>query len=474
MSKKILSSIIIIFIIVVVVITTVVFLKPTTTKESFEFVLPFASMKDFEIFDTKRVDYTEDEAKLKVFITDFMTFLTEEYEYSRDSSAPLQVKYSSYFTQKAPNAIDSYEYKSDYYKDDMAAFMSAVYTDTVAIRDVKLEGDGEVKVISKNSEKLRYVGEEGNRYCVLYSNDISRNKKVQENGVYMNYGGERYSTKEYIEFEIYEYLGDFKIHNITCRSSKEEIEAFNEYFTDKQSGIYSYDEILARINYSKDDVDVKKYIYEDSNSTNINLVSKFEEDDVKRVVRTNIDEVVIINNLDANGRMNSIGSGFFIKPGVILTNWHVIDGAEQLKIITHSGRECELDGIVSANDNIDLAIIKLKEEVGKGVTFANLETIANSSPVVAIGHPLGNLYTITVGAYDKNIVNQEVSFMQSQLPLLPGNSGGPLLDKNGDVVGVNTAITAGNTTLSLPYKYIDNVLKSLEKYDFNEIEVYKN
>lgn len=473
MSKKVLNSIVIVLTLVIIVIATAVLLEPLETTGKLDFILPFASMKDFEIYDTKKVDYTEDEAKLKGFITEFLTFLTEEYKYSKDPNAPLNIKYNSYFTQKAPNAIDNYEYKSDYKKDNDAVFYRAIYVDTVSIRGMKLEGEGELKVISKNNDKLKFVGEEGSRYYVLYSNNISRNKKVQENGIYMNYGGERYSTKEYIEFEIYEYCGELKVHGITRRSSEDEIEVFKKYFTDNQSELYSYEEILARINYSKDGVAVKKYIYQDSNSTNTKLVSEFDDKDIERVVRTNMDEVVIIYNLAANGRVNSIGSGFFIKPGIILTNWHVIDGADQLKIIMNNGRECELDGIVSANDNIDLAIVKLKHELGKGVTFANLQALDNSSPVVAIGHPLGNLYTVTVGSYDKNIVNQEVNFMQSQLPLLPGNSGGPLLDKNGDVIGINTAITAGNTTLSLPYKYIDNILQSLKKYNFNEIEVYK-
>jgi len=471
MSKKTVN-VVIIFSVIVILIVGIILLKPNSIKKQSEFKLPFASMSDLAIRDFNNLDYSEDEVRIKVFLTEFMQFITEEYKYTKDSEAPIKKRYNSYFTQSAVGAADNYEYQSEYSSDANAVFMRALFTDVVGITGMKTEGDATVKVISKNSEKLKFVNEEGNRYCVLYMGDISRNKKISEDGIFMNYGGERILLKTYIEFEIYEYLNEFKIHNIIQRSSAEEIKAFEEYFNDNQSELYSFDEMLAKINYSKETGEIKKYINDEAKSINIKALEEFGEDDIRRIVRSNMAEVTVINNLGKNGEVNGIGSGFFIKPGILLTNWHVIDGAEQLKILTYDGKECEIDGIVCANDKIDLAIIKLKEEVGKGVSFASLEDVTNSSPVVAIGHPLGNLYTVTAGIYDKNIVNQDVSFVQSQLPLLPGNSGGPLLDKYGNVIGINTAITAGNTTLSLPYKYIDNILQALEKYDFSEIEVY--
>jgi len=471
MSKKVVNTLIISFVVVVLIIFAIFLSINSKEKVSnIEFVLPFASMEDFEIIDVEKVDYKDDEEKLKRFLDEFFTFLTEEYKYNTNEK--LDSRYESYFTSKVKNAADNYEYKSEYLRDSNASFYRALFTDEAQMTGMRIEGDSSVKVISKNVEKLKYVGEDGIKYCVLYMADISRNKKIVENGIYKNYGGNRISSKVYIEFEIYKYLDEFKIHNITKRSSAEEIQAFNDYFDDNQSKLYSFDEMIAKINYSKSNSNIKKYINDDTKSINTKELSGLKDEDINRIVRSNIDEVVIINNLRENGEYNSIGSGFFIKPGIILTNWHVIDNASRLKILTYEGNECDVEGVICANDKIDIAIIKLKEEVGNGVSFANLESITNSSPVVAIGHPLGNLYTITAGSYDKDIINQGVSFKQSQLPLLPGNSGGPLLDKNGDVIGINTAITSGDTTLSLPYKYIDNILNALEKYDFSEIEVY--
>lgn len=461
-------------VIIVGIVLAIIFLKPTSLVSKIEFKLPFAAMSEFEIRDIEKIDYSTDEERLKPFLSEFFTFLTEEYEYSSNPEDPLKKRINFYFTQEAEEAYDNYEYKSDYYEVAHSQVLQRnIFLDTSQIMDMKIESDPIIKVISKNAEKLKYVNEDGNRYNVLYYADISRNKKVSENGVFRNYGGERVIAGCYLEIEVYEYLGEFKIHNIINRGSKEGVVVFKEYFTEKNSGLYSFDEMVSQISYSKDNSTIRKYANSEAKSIDTKYVSSLKEDEIKRIVNNNINEVVIINNLNESGMMNSIGSGIFIKPGIILTNWHVIDGAEQLKILTHGGEEWEVDGIISANDKIDLAIIKLKKEIGKGVTFSSMQNLSNSSPVVAIGHPLGNLYTITVGGYDKKIINQGVDFLQSQIPLLPGNSGGPLLDKDGNVIGINTAITAGDTTLTLPYKYIDNVLEALEKYNFSEIEVYK-
>jgi S1-C subfamily serine protease len=144
------------------------------------------------------------------------------------------------------------------------------------------------------------------------------------------------------------------------------------------------------------------------------------------------------------------GSGFLIdKSGVLLTNSHVVNGADKVTVTLKDGRKFE--GKVRGVDEVtDLAVVKIE---GTDLPVANL---GNSSDVqvgdwaIAVGNPLGLDNTVTLGIVSTlkrssaaiGIPDKRLDFIQTDAAINPGNSGGPLLNDNGEVIGINTAIRA--------------------------------
>lgn len=145
------------------------------------------------------------------------------------------------------------------------------------------------------------------------------------------------------------------------------------------------------------------------------------------------------------------GSGFILSnDGLILTNAHVVDQADQVTVILKDGRS--LNGRVLGEDTLtDVAVIKVDASNLPTVQFGNSETLRPGEWAIAIGNPLGLDNTVTAGIIsatgrtsgDIGVTDKRVGFIQTDAAINPGNSGGPLLNQYGDVIGMNTAIIGG-------------------------------
>jgi serine protease Do len=167
----------------------------------------------------------------------------------------------------------------------------------------------------------------------------------------------------------------------------------------------------------------------------------------------------------------SAGSGFFISPdGYIVTNNHVVENAETIKVVLKD--ETELDATVVGRDEAtDLAVLKVKG--GKGpypfVSFENSARPRVGDWVIAVGNPFGLGGTATAGivsAYGRDIGETFVDYIQIDAPINRGNSGGPTFDIYGRVIGVNTAIfspSGGSVGIgfAIPADIADQVTKQL-------------
>jgi serine protease Do len=147
-------------------------------------------------------------------------------------------------------------------------------------------------------------------------------------------------------------------------------------------------------------------------------------------------------------RQSSVGSGVIIDPsGIILTNEHVVRGAGKIIVRLHDGREFEgMD--VKRDPKADLAILRIK---GAGTLtaakFGNSDDAQVGDWVLALGDPFGLEGTVTAGiisARGRPLGAARASFIQTDAAINPGNSGGPLVNLDGEVIGINTAISTNN------------------------------
>jgi S1-C subfamily serine protease len=157
--------------------------------------------------------------------------------------------------------------------------------------------------------------------------------------------------------------------------------------------------------------------------------------------------VVHIQAHSENKNRGGTGSGFLISPdGLLMTNSHVVHGAARLRAQTPDGRESRAD-LIGDDPDTDLAVLRIDLPDLHHLHFADSEKITVGQIAIAIGNPLGLDNTVTAGivsalgrTFPARTGRLIDNVLQTDAALNPGNSGGPLLDTRGQVVGVNTAI----------------------------------
>jgi serine protease Do len=145
-------------------------------------------------------------------------------------------------------------------------------------------------------------------------------------------------------------------------------------------------------------------------------------------------------------RNRGMGSGFVIDPaGLIMTNAHVVEDAETVRVRTHDGREYVATEF-KADPKSDVAIIRIKPEGSlTALRIGNSDNVGVGEWVLAVGSPFGLDMSVTAGIISAkgrgpNITERE-DFIQTDAAVNPGNSGGPLVNLAGEVIGINTAIS---------------------------------
>lgn len=144
-------------------------------------------------------------------------------------------------------------------------------------------------------------------------------------------------------------------------------------------------------------------------------------------------------------RSSGLGSGVIVSPnGYILTNFHVVDGADAIEVALNDGRTLKAR-VVGSDPESDLAVLQIKADKLPAITFGQMDTLRVGDVVLAIGNPFGVGQTVTMGivsALGRSHlgINTFENFIQTDAAINPGNSGGALTDAAGNLVGINTAI----------------------------------
>ena len=176
------------------------------------------------------------------------------------------------------------------------------------------------------------------------------------------------------------------------------------------------------------------------------------------------------NNTQAE-RLSSLGSGVIVSDqGYILTNNHVVESADDIEVALADGRKASAK-VVGTDPETDLAVIKINLPDLPAITFGRSDQASVGDVVLAIGNPFGVGQTVTMGiisALGRNNLTENAfeNFIQTDAAVNPGNSGGALVDVNGNLLGINTAIysqTGGSVGIgfAIPVSTVKTVMESI-------------
>lgn len=173
-------------------------------------------------------------------------------------------------------------------------------------------------------------------------------------------------------------------------------------------------------------------------------------------------------------RDNSLGSGVIIsEQGYILTNNHVISGADEIQVALTDGRQAEAK-VVGTDPETDVAVLKVSIENLPSITFGQSDVLRVGDVVLAIGNPFGVGQTVTQGIVSATErshlgISTYENFIQTDAAINPGNSGGALINAAGELVGINTAIYSRSggsqgVGFAIPANTVKMVMKQILEY----------
>ena len=189
--------------------------------------------------------------------------------------------------------------------------------------------------------------------------------------------------------------------------------------------------------------------------------SSSEAQVVRQIAQRALSSVVLLVMADPSGQPVALGSGFFVRQGVVATNYHVIEGAAS-GYAKGVGQQAKHDilGVVAADGERDLALLSVAEQTSKALPLGDSTKAAVGDKVYAVGNPRGLEGTFSEGIMSGIRQIGPDTVLQITAPISPGSSGGPVLDSEGKAIGVATATYSGgqNLNFAIPASYLTPML----------------
>ena len=210
----------------------------------------------------------------------------------------------------------------------------------------------------------------------------------------------------------------------------------------------------------------------------VNVVKKLSQEEllqqqVPEILKRFFGNQVIIPQQQMPQEKTAYGSAFFIsKDGYLLTNHHVVEDASKVTIVLNDRREIDAT-VVGSDERTDVALLKVAGSGFPELRTGNVGQLKVGEPVLAIGSPFGFDYSASAGIVSAKMRNMmgetSVPFIQTDVALNPGNSGGPLFNQRGEVVGVNSRIFSGTggymgLSFSIPIDVAMDIADQLKKH----------
>ncbi|GAB4581488.1 MAG: hypothetical protein Fur0022_42350 [Anaerolineales bacterium] len=191
------------------------------------------------------------------------------------------------------------------------------------------------------------------------------------------------------------------------------------------------------------------------------MLSRFTDSFADVIARVRQSLVVVQNG------PSGAGAGVIWGEGLILTNNHVAIHAKP-SVILPNGRETHAK-VIARDPEIDLALLSAEVNGTPALPFADSRQVRPGELVLALGHPLGQRNVVTLGVVssvdsaETNGARKSIPIIRSDVVLLPGNSGGPLVNAAGEVIGINTLVVGGDQGYAIPAHLADAFINGHRK-----------
>ncbi len=218
---------------------------------------------------------------------------------------------------------------------------------------------------------------------------------------------------------------------------------------------------------NKSKLSITKYISSNTDYDYTKL-NKLSENNIKDIYEKNKTKVVGLNT-SVQGIVTH-ASGFFIKKGIVVTSWSYVKTSlvlgQAISAHTYNDKNYVVTGIVSIDEVNDIAVLKLKEEIGESITIGSKDNLVKNDPVIAITSKTGFAFSAIAGIVSSNDTN-----LISVLPVTNSEWGAPIFDSNGNAIGIiNSKIVSSelsNAASIIPLKELQNKLQNIK---FNDIK----
>lgn len=189
---------------------------------------------------------------------------------------------------------------------------------------------------------------------------------------------------------------------------------------------------------------------------------KTESFTVEQLAERTRASIVIIHHTGREGKRNGLGAGFVVSAdGLIATNLHVIGDARPITVQLADGAKHEVVSVHASDRSHDLALVKIDAKNLKPLPLADSDAVKVGQAIAALGHPQGLEHSVVAGVLSGKRDVEGIPMLQIAMPIEQGNSGGPVLDQQGRVVGVVTmkSLVTANLGFAVPSNALKTILK---------------
>ena len=412
--------------------------KKGTIKENFN--------QNYNLTSTIEVSNTEVQQEIEELTKKTTYLLLGEANNKTESSEEYYKRHQEYLdlrydpeVPKDDSTFSGLDEDSEEYKDDLVSGFT--------VPNMFLTFD-ELEIVYTSFGNIRVVEvEDGVLSAISLPNITIRNQSDEDPMEYV-----REKTNLIIYYYFKKLDGEYKLYYLLGETEDE----LSDYFTQVEN------------EENKSSMQVAPTY--DSQLKDLYDFSKLEaltDNQINNIYNTNSKNLIVFNSY-YNNYLVSSANGFFINDGLVVTTWNFLETsltkAQYITSKDNMGNSYIIDGIVTANPETDVVVIKLKDKVGTKVELRNSNELKIEDPVISISSKTGIGLTLQTG-----IVASNDGYIGSTIPLTTSDEGSPLFDSNGNVVGMNTSEQV-NTSISLAVN--SNILEEIQ-IKFNNVDFDK-